>query len=540
MKKQHTHSILTLAIILLLVAPSCKKSYLAEKPYSSYSPATLTDSLGFEASAYGLYNLFSTFLTYDSHQGWPDVWQVGTDIAFATQPEGIEVPYYNYTTLISTDAGATYTWQWAYKMINNANVIIANIENPSLGGMSAANKNSIDGEAKFFRAYAYNLLATCFGGVPIVTQPLTKPKTDFVRATLDSVNLLVTSDLTFAAANLPDIEAVKSNSAGKMYGRANKYMAMQLLAEAYLRMNKGALAEQQTQAIISSGQFNLITARYGVKASQPGDPFSDMFWYGNQRRKQGNREAIWVLEQENPATVPGGNTGNAQQRRNWGAGYYNITGMAICDSLGGRGISRMRLSNWVLYGLYPAGDMRNSPYNIRRRYTYNDPTKPATFGQPVPYNNADTVYKICPHTTKWYQYDPNDQFGYAMIKDFILMRLGETYLLQAEAQVQQGKLPEAATSINALRTRAGAPQVVAAQMTLDFILDERARELVGEENRRMTLMRTGTLVTRTLALNSNTVVFPVTGLTDKNLLLPIPQSEIDLNKDAKLTQNNGY
>jgi len=63
--------------------------------------------------------------------------------------------------------------------------------------------------------------------------------------------------------------------------------------------------------------------------------------------------------------------------------------------------------------------------------------------------------------------------------------------------------------------------------------------LLAEENRRMTLMRTGTLVTRTTALNTQTIN-PVLGLTTKNLLLPIPKSEIDLNKDAVLEQNTGY
>jgi hypothetical protein len=101
---------------------------------------------------------------------------------------------------------------------------------------------------------------------------------------------------------------------------------------------------------------------------------------------------------------------------------------------------------------------------------------------------------LAPHTTKWYQFDPNDTFGFAMIKDFVLMRLGETYLLLAEAQVQQGKLQDAANTINVLRARAfpnypAQGQVSASDMTLDFILDERARELIGEENRRMTLMR---------------------------------------------------
>ena len=81
---------------------------------------------------------------------------------------------------------------------------------------------------------------------------------------------------------------------------------------------------------------------------------------------------------------------------------------------------------------------------------------------------------------------------------------------------------------------------VTQDLTIDFILDERARELIGEENRRMTLMRTGTLVERAIRLNSGDRQKPIKGLTATNLLLPIPLSEIQLNKDAELKQNPGY
>lgn len=526
----------------LLMFSACKKTYLDEEVYSAYSPQTLNDSLGFEASIIGMHNHLSTFFSYSDPQGWPSVWHAGTDIALVppTQRQGIEIPYYDYTQLIATDGAASFTWGWAYRMINNANIIIKTIESGNTGAMTATNKNSINGEAKFFRAYAYNILATCFGRVPLVKDPLTAPKTDFVRSSLDSVNALIIEDLTFAAANLPEPGAFgsRTNTNGKPTARANKYQAMQLLAEVYLRAGKPALAEAQCDAIINSGKFALTTARYGIKASQAGDAFNDMFWYGNQRRYQGNREAIWVMEFEHPSTVVGGITNNPQQRRNWGAAYYQISGMIICDSLGGRGIARMRLTNWVVYDLYEANDMRNSQYNLRRKFYYNDPTK-ANYGQQIPYAGADTVFKICPHTTKWFQYDPNDVFGFAMIKDFMLMRLGETYLLKAEAQFKQGNTGGAATTINIIRARANANPVTGSQINMDFILDERARELLAEENRRMTLMRTGTLVERTTRLNVQTIN-PVVGLAAKHLLMPIPQTEINLNKDAILEQNPGY
>jgi hypothetical protein len=210
-------------------------------------------------------------------------------------------------------------------------------------------------------------------------------------------------------------------------------MAMQLLGEVYLRMGKPELAETQLKAIIDSGKFKLVKNRYGIKTSLKGDYYSDMFVYGNQRRSQGNTEALWVLEQENPSSVVGGNTGSAQQRRVWGAAYHNVRGMSLSDSTGGRALGRLRLSNWVIYNLYKDGDIRNSSNNIRRRYVYNDPAQTATYGKQVPYAGTDTLFNLAPHITKWYQFDPNDTFGFAMIKDFVLMRLGETYLLLAEA-----------------------------------------------------------------------------------------------------------
>lgn len=529
---------------LITGAMSCKKNFLSETPYSSYAPITLTDSLGFEAALVGLYNQHAGWLTYSGNQGYHCMFQVGTDVANSTaNQEGIEVPYYNYATLTSSDAGSKYTWGKYYTLINNANNVIDQIEGTNVKGVTGG-KSRIDGEARFFRAYAYNFLATLYGGVPLVTHALTTPKTDYVRASLADVNAQIIADLTLAQTSLPDVGVLSSKTLpnGLPASRANKWMAYQLLAEVYLRTGQYALAESTAQAIISSGKFSLVSSRFGSASGLPGDYYSDIFKYGNQRRSQGNPEVIWTLEQENPNTLAGGNTDNAQQRRIWGAAYYNIAGLALCDSLGGRSIARMRVSNWVIYKLYETNDIRNSKYNFRRRYYYNDPsaTYAALYGKPVPYNNSDTLFKTCPSITKWGQFDPNDTFGYAMIKDFILMRLGETYLLMAEAQVQQSKTAAAAATINILHTRSGAAQVTAAQMTMDYILDERARELIGEENRRMTLARTGTLVTRALRLNANDAAKPITGLTNTNLLLPIPLSDIQLNKDAVITQNPGY
>ena len=538
--------ILIAIVAAAIILPACKKDFLKENVYSKFTPEALNDSLAFEASIVGLQSQYSLWNTMNENQngnqGFLCVWQMGTDVAYNKAPDDLDpmsIPYTNYEKLTSADVSVAFVWQWAYNMINNANVVIANIDKPAIQ-VGTSFRNKIKGQAMFYRALSYNYLATLFGGVPLVTQPVTGPKTDFVRAPIGEINDLIVSDLNFAKVNAPSIDELEAKSL------PNRAMASQLLAEAYLRIGgKDAEAEAECNTIINSGQFSLITSRYGVHASQPGDPFSDMFIFGNQRRTQGNTEAIWVEETENPASVPNGAGPDlqskfpgyrflgSQHRRAWGSRYYRTPGMLICDSLGGRGISRMALTYFVL-NLYGPNDMRNSQYNIRRKYYYNDPSSPLN-GQLVSGPDIDTNRSIVPKTNKWDQFDPNDEFGSSMIKDFIIMRLGETYLLKAEAQLKQGNTAGAAESINVLRTRAHAGLVTPAQINMDFILDERVRELIAEENRRMTLMRTKTLVQRVQGRG-----LKITGISENNLLLPIPQSEINLNKDAVLTQNPGY
>jgi hypothetical protein len=538
--------IIVLFVAAAMILPACKKDFLKEQVYSKFTPEALNDSLAFEASIVGLQSQYSLWNTMNENQngnqGFLCVWQMGTDVAYNKAPDDLDpmsIPYTNYEKLTPADVSVAFVWQWAYNMINNANVVIANIDNKSIT-LGDGFRKKIKAQAMFYRALSYNYLATLFGGVPLVTTPVNSPKTDFVRAKIEDINSLIVSDLNFAKVNAPSINDLEAKAL------PNKSMASQLLAEAYLRIGgKDAEAEAECNTIINSGNFQLITNRYGVRASQPGDPFADMFIYGNQRRSQGNTEAIWVEETENPASVPNGAGPDlqshfpgyrflgSQHRRAWGCRYYNTPGMLLCDTLGGRGISRMALTYFVL-NLYGSNDMRNSKYNIRRKFYYNDPSSP-NYGKLVAGPGVDTNRNIVPKTNKWDQFDPNDSFGSSMIKDFIIMRLGETYLLKAEAQFKQGNTTGAAETLNIIRARANAAPITAAQVTMDFILDERARELIAEENRRMTLMRTKTLLQRVVGRGQK-----ITGIAAKNLLLPIPQSEINLNKDAVLGQNPGY
>ncbi len=115
-------------------------------------------------------------------------------------------------------------------------------------------------------------------------------------------------------------------------------------------------------------------------------------------------------------------------------------------------------------------------------------------------------------------------------------RLAETYLLLAEAYLGQNMPDKAAQAVNEVRKRAGASEITGAQMNMDFLLDERIRELVGEESRRFTLVRTNTLVERVKKYNNSIK----DKITDNNILWPIPQVIRDANTGAPFPQNPGY
>src|SRR5690606_37977137 len=73
--------------------------------------------------------------------------------------------------------------------------------------------------------------------------------------------------------------------------------------------------------------------------------------------------------------------------------------------------------------------------------------------------------------------------------DFYIFRLAETYLLRAEAYFWKNQLEHAASDINKVRERANAPLITANDVTIDYIFEERARELYTEEPRHSEMVR---------------------------------------------------
>jgi hypothetical protein len=128
-------------------------------------------------------------------------------------------------------------------------------------------------------------------------------------------------------------------------------------------------------------------------------------------------------------------------------------------------------------------------------------------------------------------------------RDYIAFRLAETYLLLAEVQVRLDKIAQATENVNVVRRRAAFPgheaamEITTAQMDMEMIMEERARELIGEQQRWLDLKRWGVLIQRVRQHNPQ-----VTNLQEFHLLRPIPQNQIDRaeGNNAGFPQNPGW
>jgi hypothetical protein len=543
------------AILLLWVVSGCRKDFLTEAPKAIIAPDNLyVNKAGFESGLYGLYNLVRRerggisdgFNANSTNDLYLTPAFIGVDNAFSPFPAGGGQPeriFNNFGVILNPAQGYfNNLWAWLYQTINAANTIIGRAENPDIK-WTAAEKNQIVGEARLVRAWAYRHLTYLWGDVPLTLSESKGDniRTDWERTPRAAVRKAMEEDLLFAEANMAD---PAPNAA-----RFPKAVATHYLAELYLATGDFAKAKAKAQTLVNGSLYKLVTARYGVNRTQPGTPFTDMFLDGNSNRSEGNTEALWVIQNEYLAQ----GAENVIMRRWWVNRYERISvggKLPITFSVenGGRGIGRFGVTRYAL-SLYGPTDDRGSYHAWRLFYLMNNPASLPTgrkLGDTVkltplptqePVTNSGTAQNW-PSTRKWDWAPsvPSDVQQGSNYNDIIYLRLAETYLILAEAQFRLGELADAATTINALRTRAQATPVTAADINLNFILDERSRELVTEEHRRYTLLRTGTWFDRTKLYNRN--AGPL--ITLRDTILPIPQTVIDANLAKPMPQNPGY
>jgi len=534
---------LAMGLFIAFMLVSCKDSLLDETPLSQLSAEdVLVSPSGFESYLIGLHEAARAELSREDNTYF-SVNFTGTDVA---SDAGLEyVGNRNYISWLTPRSSlASSVWDWAYgQMILRANTIIVYANKEGLAGIweSEAERNAVVAEARFFRGYTYNLLANLYGGVPLVDTIYASPKLDYTRATREQTLDFARQDLEFASEWLPPtVDASRE-------GRIVKAAADHLLAEVYISLGDYEKAVDRASAVIGSGLYHLMTERFGSQKDMPGDPFSDLFADGNQNRSSGNMESIYVWQYESNLLGGAGAVNGNQYIRNCGPFLTKIADPAgftiqAVDSLG-RGVGRVRGSNYMLYDVWRDDwdtDIRNSVYNMRRVFYYNNTASPH-FGEVVePRTGADdTLRNIYPYPRKveGKPFNNNSTSG-RISKDVMVFRLAETYLLRAEAYFRMGDNENAANDINEVRNRANAQPLMAAQVSEDAILDERARELFLEESRRRTLARMGRLVDR--VRNYNLIEETRNTVQDYHEFFPIPQSAIDANIGALLEQNTGY
>lgn len=560
--------------ILLFFTTSCK-DYLDEVNKSSIVAEEfyLTEA-GYESLINSNYSSLR-----EIYGDEPYVFTLGTDLFTSGRGNPPAIGLLNYRDLSAAENNGTEFvrnfYQDTYAAIQLANMAVhykdLTAETPEL--------NARVGEVRFLRALYYFLLVQQFGDVPLVTERTSEVKVEFPRTPASEIYQFIISEMEAAMELVP--------ATAEQRGRVHKRAIMHFLSkvhltrgyESYAADNDFALAAQYADAAIAGQGLN--------------QSFEDLFYPGNED----NPEILFAIQYNSSSMLNPMTDGNTQNY--WYGPYlggegtkygYPNRGYGLVPSLhafevfseAGANDSRWEATFMTqmyapipvdgadgganstgYYRYYTEGDNRSEiPVKVFWAHEWVDvdawrAENPATrsnttvkpFSQDWEASQNTTLDNATPAVKKFD--DPTAVFSSngSSTRDIFLARLGETYLIAAEAYLQLNDLGTAAERINVVRRRAANPgagsamEISAAQVDIDFILDERARELLGEYHRWFDLKRTGTLVERNLLYNREVRELGSNPFGDGNqkILRPIPQSVINLNEALNPSnQNPGY
>lgn len=545
-----------LSIVLFLI--SCDSDLFEENPPHLITAETLYTSYdGFDAGINGLYSLVRREKEEGlrSHQLLGGLFLYGTDNTVTnhwTYGAALIAEYWKDHNN-PNDEDIEDVFSWLYKVVNSANTIINTAENNhdidwiGNGRSIEDNKNYIIAEARAIRAWAYRHLTYAWGDVPLNLDQSSGAtiKTDWERTPVAEVRNQIIEDLLFAEKYIQIEPAIR--------GRISKGAVQHYLAEIYLTLKDHNNALNWANKVINTQEYRLVLERYGVNSNNPGTPFTDMFLDGNTNREEGNTEALWVFQFG--LNVTGG--GGALIRRVHFSRYPNISVNGVRPlqatyERGGVGFGRVSLTKWVMDSYEPQDD-RFSGYAIRKYFILGDETMNAPYPAdilPEGWSYGDTLWMDWsndiseenkaradwPFSRKAQGTDPNNMNEFYSHTDLVYLRLAETYLIKSEAELLLERYDDAANTLNIIRARSNASPISAAEVDIDFILDERSRELLMEEQRRWSLLRTGKLVERVRKYNHNGGQH----IAERDTIFPLPQSVIDANITHDMEQNEGW
>lgn len=545
--------ILFLAVITVSFS-SCS-DYIEEESLSNVSAdATYKTAAGFQL----LVNTNYAWLK-GIYGGDPWLFCAGTDMyaeGRSPEPAGLS----QYTQLIPSSDGVDQLYNSCYQAIQSVNKTLFY----STITVQTSNLNTLVGEARFLRANAYFLLVQTYGGVPIVDDNITAAVLTFDRNSAQEVYAKIIEDLE---------SALSAVGTGAYTGRVNKRAVQDLLAKVYLTRG------YETFGTVSDFNTAATYADAAISGQALNLSYDQLFKPGNDL----NAETIFSVQYDkNSVSTSPTTLGNKQF-------YYFSSYLGGAET---KGNAPMRSYNLCPTGytlnLYTKGDRRWESTFMNLVYeNYYDFFRVADksnlkirhFYEPSWFTLADRSAWQTANAFKWiagatvarnyhnfgtyaaentltlnidYATIPVKKFddpdlttplstGPVSTRDIIVSRLSETYLVAAEAYLKAGNQSTGLNRLNEVRRRAGVANANISDFNIDYILDERGRELLGEYHRWFDLKRTGTLVARASAYHYLINPSNFTGVGGAlKILRPIPQSAIDLNQNKSFPQNPAY
>lgn len=383
----------------------------------------------------------------------------------------------------------------------------AKLASRNISGADAANIKDYANEARFLRAFQYWVLMDLFGNPPFVTEESAVGKESPKQISRADLFNYVESELLAIEGSLKETNE---------YGRATKGAAWSLLARLYLNAQvytgtpKFTEAATYAEKVINSGKYSLHSV------------YANLFKADNHLN---NPEVIFSINYDGVKT------------QNYGGTTYLINAAVNGD---------MKPEN---FGIPRGGwggnrSRENLPKAFGDYETTND--KRAMFFGDNPVINDMSVFKEGLAVTKFSNLTSTGATaesigGTYCSTDFPLFRLGEMYLIYAEAVLRggAGSSATAVNYVNLLRQRAyGNTSGNVSAITVDDILNERARELYWEGFRRTDLIRYGKFVEGTYLWPYKGGVINGRAVEPYRTLYPLPASDVIANPN--LTQNTGY
>ncbi|WP_276483725.1 RagB/SusD family nutrient uptake outer membrane protein [Paraflavitalea pollutisoli] len=544
MKRIYCHIILL--TMVLAGATACKSTLEEYNPGGLTAESVYTTPEGFETLVNAAYSYQRWW--YGKEEGY-NLAETGTDI-WTSGSGDVYLDLTRYINLQAGNGALSSEWRELYAGINLINGGLINIDK---AGLAPTAKSTRTGELSFLRAFYYWHIVETWGGVHFTLENTNGIVSTANRTPVDTFYKQIFADLNTAINNLPATQP--------QWGRATKGAAQAFLARMYLTRGMNQEALDMAKAVIANTNYKLEPV------------FADLWKMSNLKSKEvvytvNYNEDFALNDLANSALNPYGHgRGSNSGHMLFLMKYDNLPGL-VRDLKNGRPFVRYMPSRFLL-DLYTDADARHEG-SFWQYWFANTATNTLKVGDTAVYCTNKEIDNALEATKKYQIYDRSKTYNadgsvkdnnrYEQLskfmdptrasfneaqsaRDVFVIRLAEVYLIAAEAELKLNHADLAAGYINEVRTRAAKPgriaemQITPAQVTLDFILDERARELAGEQLRWFDLKRTGKLIERVKAYNPDNAV----NIQAHHVLRPIPQSQIDAvtNKD-QFKQNEGY